>query len=118
MYICGKNYELMQNVTRNAQKNKIADFGRQKHKNTSQPIFVKKVFVPLCIMYILYTSHFTFYNPLKYLSSFPSNGPKSKQILFLTDFLVRLQKKFGARVRSILMPHTFHIASLNRYTPN
>ena len=85
----------MQNVTRNAQKNKIADFGRQKHKNTSQPIFVKKVFVPLCI---LYTGHCTFYNALKYLSLFPNNGPKSKEFPFFTIFLCHPQKNFSSEL--------------------
>ena len=41
-------------------------------KYAPQPIYVKKVFVPLCI---LYTGQLTFYNRIKYLSSFPSKGP-------------------------------------------
>ena len=39
------------------------------------------------------------------------------QTILLPGFLVRLQKKFRARVHSILIPATFHIASLNCYTP-
>ena len=61
--------------------------------------------------------HLTFYGPSQYLFSFPSNGLRSKKFQFLTDFLVRPQKKFQALVRPILMSPTFHIANLNHYTP-
>ena len=41
----------------------------------------------------MHIDHSTFYCPSQYLSSFPSNEPKSKKFPFLTDFLVRPQKK-------------------------
>ena len=44
--------------------------------------------------------------------------PKSKKICFFTNFLCRPQKNWRPVVRLILMPPTFHIVCLNRYTPN
>ena len=60
--------------------------------------------------------HLTFLWPIP-IFLFLSYGPKNKKFLFLTDFLVRPQKKFRALVRPILMSPTFHIANLNQYTP-
>ena len=90
------------------------DFGWSKHsQNCSAANFRQQG-----VWSLMHSHHLTFYDPSQYLSSFPSNCPKSKQILFLTDFLVRLQKKFWARVSFNLMPPTIHIVSLNRFTPN
>ena len=56
--------------------------------------------------------HLTFYGPSQYLSSFPSNRPKSKKFPCPSAKI-----KYRARIRSILMPPTLHTASLNCYTP-
>ena len=70
----------------------VATSGDQNRVKTApHPIFARKR--RLVLMHI---DHSTFYWPSQYLSSFPSNGPKSKKFPFLTDFLVRPQKKsFG-----------------------
>ena len=84
--------------------------GDQNTVNTNpHPIFTKKAFGPLC--------NAIKDDPAKYLSWFPSTGPKSKKFPFFTDFFVRLQKKYWVRVRSILMPPTFYIDILNSYIP-
>ena len=44
-------------------------------------------------------------------------GAIYEKVPFFTNFYVRLRKKYWARVSPILMPPTFPIASLNRYTP-
>ena len=88
------------------------DFGRPKYGQNCPAA----TFPPKGVCSLMCTGLLTFYGPSEYLSSFPRNGPKSKNFQFVTDFLVRPQKKYQARVRSILMPLSFHIASLNRYT--
>ena len=45
-------------------------------------------------------------------------GAIYKKIPFFTNFCVLKQKKYRARVCTILMPQTFPIASLNPYTTN
>ena len=89
------------------------DFGRPKYGQNCPAA----TFPPKGVCSLMCTGLLTFYGPSEYLSSFPRNGPKSKHFQFVTDFLVRPPKKYQARVRSILMPLTFHIASLNPYTP-
>ena len=65
------------------------DFGRSKHgQKCPLANFCQKG-----IWSRLGSHHLTFYYPSQYFFSFPSNGPKSKKLPFLTDFLVRLQKK-------------------------
>ena len=90
------------------------DFRRPKHGQNCPAAN----FRPKGVCSPIYTGLFTYYGPSQYLSSFPSNGPKSKKIPFfsLISLSVR-KKKCLARVRSILMLPTFHIASLNRYNP-
>ena len=66
------------------------DFRRPKHGQNCPAAN----FRPKGVCSPIYTGLFTFYGPSQYLSSFPSNGPKSKKIpVFFTDFLVRPQKK-------------------------
>ena len=57
--------------------------------------------------------------PRTNLYLFPSNGLKSKKkSVFFTNLCVRPQKYLWQPIASsILMPPTFHIASLNHFTP-
>ena len=74
-------------------------------------------FRPKGVCSSMYTGLFTFYSLPQYLSSFSSWTPKSKKFPFFTNFHCHLQKNCWPAAESILMPPTFHIASLNRYTP-
>ena len=57
-------------------------------------------------------------DPSRYLSSFSSWRPKNKKNPFFTNFHFLLVKNCRPAADSILMPPTFPIACLNRYTPN
>ena len=61
-------------------------------KTALQPLFAKKALGPLCIMHI---HHLTFYGPSQYLSSFPSNGPKSINFRFSLISLSVRKKSIG-----------------------
>ena len=57
-------------------------------------------------------------DPSRYLSSFSSWRPKTKKFPFFTKFHCRTRFFCRPAADSILMPPTFPIARLNRYTPN
>ena len=58
-------------------------------------------------------------DPSRYLSSFLSWRQKTKKFPFFTNLRVALVKKIRRPAAdSILMPPTFPMARLNRYTPN
>ena len=100
-------------VAENTEILKIAEFASSGRQNTvkkgPQPLFVQKACVPL----------FTFYGPPQYLSSFSSLRPKTrvKKSHFSRIFIATWKFFCRPAVDFILMPPTFHIASLKRYTP-
>ena len=71
------------------------DFGRPKHGQGWSAANFRHTgdCFPMC------NHHLTFYDPSQYLSSFPSNGPKSKEFLYFTDFLVHPQTMLWAQFR-------------------
>ena len=88
--------------------------GRQNTVKTApQPLLVNRAFVALNVTIISPVGPF-----LISLFVFEPRG-QSKQIPFFTNYHFALVKKVRRPASdSILMPPTFPIASLNRYTPN
>ena len=59
---------------------------------------------------------FIFYGPSQYFSSFSSLRPKSKKISFSRISIATCKKNCLPAADTLLMPQTFHIASLNLHT--